>query len=114
MPAPTTPTPNERNTLTPNERLKAKLREYGYDGAYIEEKLQTPEGRSELLEDLKTAQDREINYADRTRDRKDSLQDFQTNLNLLTGSKQRQAEQQGRIAQSLERTRGLSGMMANF
>lgn len=53
-------------------------------------------------------------YNRRTQDRRDSLADFGTQLSMLTGSKQRQAEQQGRVAQNLERTRGLAGMMNNF
>lgn len=40
--------------------------------------------------------------------------DFKNNLAQLTSSKQRQAEQAGRINQGVERTRGLASMMSNF
>ena len=50
----------------------------------------------------------------RDRDRANSLADFRAQLADLTGSKQRQAEQAGRIAQANVRAQGLSQMMSNF
>lgn len=68
----------------------------------------------ELMDALRERDTYGREYNRRTQDRKDSLADFGTQLSMLTGSKQRQAEQQGRVAQNLERTRGLAGMMNNF
>lgn len=68
----------------------------------------------ELKDALNERNAYEREYNRRTQDRRDSLADFGTQLSMLTGSKQRQAEQQGRVAQNLERTRGLAGMMNNF
>jgi hypothetical protein len=56
------------------------------------------------------------NYQARRRqqDRQDALIDFRAQLGDLTASKQRQAEQAGRLAQANTRTQGLSQMMSNF
>lgn len=50
----------------------------------------------------------------RQQDRADSLSDFGAQLSALTASKQRQAEQAGRIAANNTRTQGLAQMMSNF
>jgi hypothetical protein len=50
----------------------------------------------------------------RQRDRQDSLVDFRAQLSDLTASKQRQAEQSGRLATSNTRAQGLGQMMSNF
>ena len=47
-------------------------------------------------------------------DRADTNEDFKSQLAQLTGSKQRQAEQAGRIQEGVMRTQGLAGMMSNF
>lgn len=68
----------------------------------------------ELFRAAEKAQSGDLERDERTKDRKETLSDFNTQLAALTGSKQRQAEQQGRINQQAARTQGLAQMMANF
>lgn len=58
--------------------------------------------------------EQENQRSDRQADRADALTDFGAQLSALTASKQRQAEQAGRIAQATTRTQGLAQMMNNF
>ena len=50
----------------------------------------------------------------RQRDRQDALVDFRAQLSDLTASKQRQAEQAGRLGIANTRAQGLGAMMSNF
>jgi hypothetical protein len=50
----------------------------------------------------------------RQRDRQDALVDFRAQLSDLTASKQRQAEQAGRLGIANTRAQGLGQMMSNF
>lgn len=71
----------------------------------------TPDEKRSLLNRIQT--DNYENTA-RDRDRQNALTDFRAQLADLTGSKQRQAEQAGRIAQANVRAQGLGQMMSNF
>jgi hypothetical protein len=83
----------------------------GYSGSY--------NGLANLTRDelLNTAnQVNADNYQNklRQRDRQDALVDFRAQLSDLTASKQRQAEQAGRLGIANTRAQGLGAMMSNF
>lgn len=106
-----TGTPTSKYTLNATNKTNVKntLKRYGYNDSYLDQL-----DDDDLMELLQTAQDNDVNYSQRTRDRQDTMTDFAKQLNQLTGSKQRQAEQAGRIAQNAQRTQGLASMMQNF
>jgi hypothetical protein len=56
----------------------------------------------------------EADYRKSENNRANTNDDFRGQLAQLTSSKQRQAEQAGRISQNVARTQGLSQMMSNF
>lgn len=97
------------NTFNPRSDVVSKLRQYGLSSNYLDQL-----NDDQLMELLKTQEDKEENYRDRTRDRTDTMNDFTKQLDMLTGSKQRQAEQAGRIQQKSAATQGLAQMMSNF
>ena len=84
----------------------ARLRELGINPAGM-----SADNINALLE--RVINDQYENKA-RDRDRANSLADFRAQLADLTGSKQRQAEQAGHIAQANVRAQGLGQMMSNF
>ena len=56
----------------------------------------------------------ESDYRKSETNRANTMTDFRSQLAQLTSSKQRQAEQAGRISQNVQRTQGLGQMMSNF
>lgn len=56
----------------------------------------------------------ESDYRKSEDNRRNTMTDFKSQLSQLTSSKQRQAEQAGRISQNVQRTQGLAQMMSNF
>lgn len=85
--------------------LSKKNYNQGLLGAYSDD---------ELFRTAEKEQSQDREREERYKDRKETLSDFNTQLAALTASKQRQAEQQGRINQQAARTQGLAQMMANF
>lgn len=94
------------NSTARSQNNTQRLRELGINPAGM-----TAEDINDLLRRVVT--DTYENQA-RDRDRANSLADFRAQLADLTGSKQRQAEQAGRIAQANVRAQGLGQMMSNF
>jgi hypothetical protein len=96
---------NQRN------RIEQEAINLGFNPAWARSSATT---NDELLAALQTAGSDAYQRSQRTLDRQDSMTDFRAQLADLTASKQRQAEQAGRIAQNNTRSQGLAQMMSNF
>jgi hypothetical protein len=70
--------------------------------------------RDELLNAANQLNSDNYQNKQRQRDRQDALVDFRSQLSDLTASKQRQAEQAGRLGIANTRAQGLGQMMSNF
>jgi hypothetical protein len=68
----------------------------------------------QIINQLATLGENQYQRGERTKDRQETLQDFRSQLSDLTASKQRQAEQAGRIAQNNVKAQGLAQMMGQF
>jgi hypothetical protein len=91
------------------DNARQRLIDAGYPASMV-----NAADNSKIFGLLETIGSNTYERSQRALDRQDSMNDFRAQLADLTASKQRQAEQAGRIAQNNTRSQGLAQMMSNF